>query len=1109
MRNYKHYPSTIIVRGAYNFNLNKSSTYESYLDKKARNIFSGWQKRYFVLLEGKIIIYTESKENKQVKGYISIKQISNIKPLDGNTFSIESEGRTFLLRAENQDVKNNWIEKIKNSFTLVKKGSLKDNNTSFDNKNLLSLLSKKDDKSKLNSISKKMGEITKRYGYILNKEDNASKLLLEKFGINKLINLNDKKILAHIHYGYMFKRQRLHETYNQRWFFLFSRSCLNNNEVIDNTYLEDKKQKDWLKFDTLYYFKGNEGAKESDNGINIYDAEIKMEECHKIINFEKNGKYFMNLDYKERIYEFYCETKMERDEWFEALINSRRTAKTYKFSITKHPKNVEELSYIFTKDKKSFLENIKSEIFSITGNTEEITEFNLFEFTINNLQDLIESYMDGCLCSVPIKPELLKAYVDYANREYLKIFKKFWEKVQDKIDNNDILKMGFMLLNFYDRVNRFNVEDINLIKNGKELIKIYFQKIFPNILFSIENTIKYVIEHKGTKDKEGLYYSEGPKILFDLFWKIFDLVKDMKHKITFDFLTKVLNISIFQYCFGMNCVLSNRGIIMEDEFLVTVSNDTLTLNELLINSIDNYRNLKIYTEEEIKEQIQIKKLIGVIDKLNNNAIVHLVYEHKDELEKEIKNQKFLKMDIIKIIKKSAEIYAKYKPMMNNRLAKIFYNEILKITLCYYITRLILIDKKKKRKREEILEKIKNDKEIFLSAYTDLIGQNLSSSTLVILDYIINILEIDKIKITTPIITIRQYIGPAFTYSVAKKLIKLRSDLNKQEKMNYINLCEEVLNGFESPKMEYSSYFQILSSKIKKNEKDKEYLKIRASQLKFGNEIKKDKGNEFDDDNLNIDNIKNNINDNSDYEEEIRNSIVPNTTREKNYIKSSVIDLMGDNEEIEDQFEEEEEENEIKEDLEEDSKIDYEGVFFKKRTTSFSKYFYQIKNCGLYWYEDQKYLKPENKISLEEVTVINAETDPIKFSLKPNNSKGGEKEYKFKCNTQEEKVALINAINKAKNCSKEIKDAIQFPKIEIKERKKVIKDYLQLNNKINGTNIEENIFGYLKIGKYFKIDKKKMQKAIKSFSEKKEIESEGTIKHKNSVKNKIKNLFKGK
>ena len=60
--------------------------YESYLEKKARNIFSGWQTRYFVFLEGKIIIYTESKESKQVKGYILIKQISDIKSTEENTF---------------------------------------------------------------------------------------------------------------------------------------------------------------------------------------------------------------------------------------------------------------------------------------------------------------------------------------------------------------------------------------------------------------------------------------------------------------------------------------------------------------------------------------------------------------------------------------------------------------------------------------------------------------------------------------------------------------------------------------------------------------------------------------------------------------------------------------------------------------------------------------------------------------------------------------------------------------------------------------------------------------------------------------------------------------
>ena len=180
-------------------------------------------------------------------------------------------------------------------------------------------------------------------------------------------------------------------------------------------------------------------------------------------------------------------------------------------------------------------------------------------------------------------------------------------------------------------------------------------------------------------------------------------------------------------------------------------------------------------------------------------------------------------------------------MMNNRVIKIFYNEILKITLCYYITKIVLIPNKKKVKKEDIISKIKKDKETFFNAFSDLIGQNLTNSTLILLDYIINLLEIDKNKITSPILTIRQYIGPAFTYSVAKELIKLRSDLKKEEIINCKTLCEEVLNGYESPKEESSSsYFQMLSSKVKKNEKDKEYEQIRASQLKFGEDLIKDK-----------------------------------------------------------------------------------------------------------------------------------------------------------------------------------------------------------------------------------------------------------------------------
>ena len=278
---------------------------------------------------------------------------------------------------------------------------------------------------------------------------------------------------------------------------------------------------------------------------------------------------------------------------------------------------------------------------------------------------------------------------------------------------------------------------------------------------------------------------------------------------------------------------------------------------------------------------------------------------------------------------------------------------------------------------------------------------------------------------------------------------------------------------------------MLSSKVKKNEKDKEYKQIRASQLKFGEDLIKDKEkgkNELIFYDNKINEINNNSYNDSDMEDEIRSSIAINMTNERNFIRTSMIDLMKDNDnnnDIDKNIDkiEEEEENEIKEDIKEENKPDYEGIIYKKRKSSFIKYYYQIKNCSLYWFENQTSIKPENKISLENITIINPKEDQNKFSIK-SHYKGGEQEDQFKCNSLQEKNALINAISKVINDSKEINNFIKFEKIEIKKRNIIIKDHLKTNKKLEGVNIEKNILEYLKTGKYFNIDKNKFEKETK-------------------------------
>jgi hypothetical protein len=63
-------------------------------------------------LEGKIIIYTEKKESRQINGQIEINLITSIKSIDSKTFLIECDNIEFLLKAKSEQIKNKWIEII-------------------------------------------------------------------------------------------------------------------------------------------------------------------------------------------------------------------------------------------------------------------------------------------------------------------------------------------------------------------------------------------------------------------------------------------------------------------------------------------------------------------------------------------------------------------------------------------------------------------------------------------------------------------------------------------------------------------------------------------------------------------------------------------------------------------------------------------------------------------------------------------------------------------------------------------------------------------------------------------------------------------------------------
>lgn len=174
----------------------------------------------------------------------------------------------------------------------------------------------------------------------------------------------------------LIKKHKEYDYYQKRWFFIFSsRPLFDNNYLEDETDLDPKKQKDWLKFDTLFYFKY-----ESTDENSKSSGELELVNSHKIELLDKDDKYYLYLDIEDRKFDLYCDSKADRDIWFEVLKNSRRTAKEYQASVTKHPRNIELLNTFFILGDKDFNKKLEKEKTAIVGNYNEIEDYDSFEF---------------------------------------------------------------------------------------------------------------------------------------------------------------------------------------------------------------------------------------------------------------------------------------------------------------------------------------------------------------------------------------------------------------------------------------------------------------------------------------------------------------------------------------------------------------------------------------------------------------------------------------------------------------------------------------------------------------------------------------------------------
>ena len=982
--------------------LEECKSFQGWLKKKSPSLMGGWQKRFFRILDGQLIVYLEKEDDSKIKGQMKITEISKASNVDKTTFNFQFCGRDFTLQAENEELCLKWVNVIN---TLVDETEKMMKTTSQDSQLETEDDKKKGKSNKMETIDKSTLDLLKRYG-LGTTDDNAlsNKLLVSK-GIDKLLNLNDPKIQSRIYHGFLFKHHKSQNYYQKRWFFIYSHRPLSDDKYITDDSNIDK-QKEWLTFDSLCYFKY-----EDENEKTLQQSSLDLSQSHKIEAIDKEGKYFIILDVEDRIYEFYSEIKGDRDKWFEVLKNSRRTAKEYKASVTKHPRNVELLNSIFEKGQDKFKEKFEEEMNKIVGNYKETKEYTILDFTLTNFEELIETTLDGCNSTTPAKPELLTAYSEHMNSEYLLIIKYFWETQYNTIDSADILKIAMKLFLFEERLEKIRVVDQNFGKNARELVKIYMKKTYKNMLDVIENILKSEREIKSITNENGNYVTNGPNDLFDILSKTFDLVKDFKIKYIYEQVFELFHECIIQYLIGVDCVTSDYTIQVDKELLLAVANNSVVMIQLLNQLIDDSVEQNVLTEKEINESIRLKQIMTSINLMTQNSITRFVGEFSEPLGNTFSEVNFLELDTRKILFKTNELFVKYNQFMNSLIIKKCWEEILKLSVFYYIKSLLTTAHKKVKKVEDLRDKIKNDQGLLNETYEPVVGKNLTQANLKILSDIYDFLEISSYMISSSCLTIREYIGPSFSLSTAKAMINLRVDFNRDEKKDAIAQCKDVLDKYvDKGNTGAIGFFDKMEQDIKdENEEDDETKEDQLSDVEDEEEQEKEKktvGYSIDDF----------LKDDNEEEEELLNEEAP-----------KIDDKKEENEEVSD--------------------IVYEGTMEKKSHTSWQERYFQLKNGYLYWFKDKESMKIQNKLSIENTLRVESHKNK-KFMMivsdgsKDKGGKNSGKVYKFSCVSEDEKQKWINAItNEMKKLRGELKK--EENKVEMKIKKKVITDLFKL------------------------------------------------------------------
>ena len=771
----------------------EAKTYSGWLEKKSPNALGGYQKRFFRILGGQVILYGNKEKDKNPKGQIPIGAIKSVTKKEEKKFHLELEGneRSFKLKAKTEQERDKWVSVIELLMTKVEKeviiSSPKKKFEKVD-KDLKSASPLKLGKlNKMKETDKTILELLRNAGIDENEDTQNNKLYLQNKKINELIDLTDPLMQKRLYTGFVYKKKKKTNTFYKGWLVLFSSRPLRDDDYEDDEITLDKELKGWLKYDVLFIFK-----KKGETDSSTPKHALFLEDCHTIKCEDTEKKYYITMEIGDEIHVFYTEVRGDRDIWFEVLKNSRQTAKEISSSVTKKPRNMRKLIGIYEEEGvEKYIAELQNEKLAKLGEYFNISDIDNLIFILGEYKEMVNPILDGCLLYYKDDQELFKITYDNLAETYMKIVTTFWTNNHSKISNESIMRLANTFFNFMENAEKFKIEDVNMKKNGNELVKIYIKNIYRDIIDAIQKILKREREIKNWDDFKGELKTEGPKELFTIYNEVVNTNKNLKIAYIHTYILNMLYEGIIQFLIGIDCISSNYKIKVEQKYLVTISNNTLVILTLLQEFIKNYKDCCVLSESRINEEIHSKSIINALELLRENTIMRFVIESSKPLADSF-NCYFYLLDLEKILEVTTNIYSKFSNCMNLIVKKRTWEEILKLTVYYYMKLLIISPNKGIKNAEDLIDKLNKHRIALKDAYYPIIGNAVVDANLKVFDDLISFLRVDSTLISQSVIPLRKFCGTVFNLEVVGKLLSYRVDLTNEQITDTINSCRKVL-----------------------------------------------------------------------------------------------------------------------------------------------------------------------------------------------------------------------------------------------------------------------------------------------------------------------------